>query len=284
MEQTGSYGTIANVGGLRSWTITKTFANTKQVASNTKDGTNREQGPFDWSGSYSAYGHTPAYMPGEYVNLTLYKNPDAAGATATGEILSGIGLVNSVVITWDWKTNAPISHVVNFGGHGDLTESSGAPYTDASAPTFFPPCVGHVLNVLTPTPKRVALVSQAVLTISKEMKTAVNSGSTTGTGKCTTKRYPGSGIDWTLALTRDEGNIDADLKEGQTVELKLYVDASNFWHLQWGLVGDQTGITVNRETGDVISYTNNIAMKAAKAGVLGKIIKPAAGSNWWPAA
>lgn len=283
MEQTGSFGTVDGVPSVRSWTINKSYANTTQSPSNLANGTNREIGPFDWTGSYSAYGHTPAHMPGEYANLSLYKNPDAAGVAATGELLEGVALINSVVITWDWKTNTPINYVCNFGGHGALTDAVGAPYDDISAPNFYPPCAGWVERVVLPTNIRVSAVNQAVLTLTQEMKTVVNSGSTTGTGKCTTLRYPGAAIDWTLALGRDEGNLDADFEAGDVVELKLFVNATEFWHLQWGLVGDQSGITVNRETGDIISYTNNIGMKGANAGVLGFIKKPDL-TTWWPAA
>lgn len=285
--QTGNFGTVNSVPNLRSWSITRTKANNKQASSALQDGTNREVGPLDWSGSYSAYGHSPVHMPGSYISFVGYKNPSSAGDKATGDILSGSALIQSVAITWDFATNAPISYVANFGGHGDLTESTGAPYSDSAVPTFFPPCVGKIELVQTPTPVRVSHVKQAVLTISKEVKTEVNSGTSAASGKCTTMRYPGGPVDWSLAITRSEGNVDADFVEGAIVELKLYVDATNFWHLKWGMVGDQSGITVNRESGDVIQFTNNIEMKAVNlvtaTPTIGLIKLPGAGSNWWPA-
>lgn len=282
MEQAGNFCTVNGVPSLRGWTCNKSQAATTQNASNLKFGTNREAGPADWSGTYKAYGANPAHMPGEYVNLAMYLAPNAAGALASGEIWQGTALINSVAITWDWATNAPISYVASFSGHGDLTTVTGAPYDDTAAPTFLPPCGGFVQRVVTPTPVRVTRVKQAVLTITRDMVQSVNSGDTAGASKCVTMRYPGAKIDWTLALTRDEGNEDAAMLPKSVHELKLYVDNTNFWHLKYGIVGDMTGISVDRESSALISYTNNISMKAADAGTLGFIKRPGAGSNWWP--
>lgn len=283
MEHTGRYGSINGVGAMRNWSINEGFTTVKSVASNTQHGTNRNQGIYDWSGQYAAYGHTPAAMPGEYLTLSAYKAPDAADDIDNGELFGGSVLVGSVAITWNFATNEPISHVVQFGGNGALSVSAGSPPADAASVAEFRPCDGKIAYFESPTVNRIAHVTQAVLTFTREMKTSVNSGTSTGSGSCTTIRKPGAAIDWTLAITTEDGNEVAALASGQIKNLRAYVDATDFWDLKWGIFGQRSGLQVDRETGNVISQTHNAEMKGFNSGV-GNITKPGAGSAWWPAA
>lgn len=282
-EHTGRYGEIDGIPAVRSWNLTEGYTLNTQVASNTKHGTNRTRGVYDWTGSFTAYGHTPTHMPGDVVAAQLYKSPDATGDVDNGDVAAGDIYIERVAITWDFATNQVISYTCDFGGDGDLTWQTDSQPNDTSAFDEDTPCAGKwALWDGVSTETIIAHIAQAVLTIERPAVTAVNSGTTAGAGKCTTNRHPGAAVDWNLALSMEEGNIISALNPGSVVWLRGYVDATAYWDLKWGICGERSGITVDRETGAVISFSQTISMKGSNAGVIGLINKPGAVS-WWPA-
>lgn len=287
MEQSGIYATIQDVVALRQWTIDEGFTTNSQVASNTAQGTNRTKGIYEWSGNYQAWGATPAKMPGDVFTGEFYKAPDAAGDPDNGEIFTGTCVVNSVAITWDFTTNQVISHQVNFGGSGDLAVSAGAWVEDTGAWAEPTPCLGKVVSYNGTTESVIPHITQAVLTITREMVSSVNSGTSGGSGKCLTIRKPGAAVDWTLSLASDNGNEDALVASGVITNLRLYTTASAYWDLKWGIFEKRSGLVVNVETAEIISQTHNAAMKAfnvvSSVMTKGHIKKPDT-TTWWPAA
>jgi hypothetical protein len=285
MEHSGQWGVIDGVAALRNWSIEEGYSDVASVHSGTKHGTNRNRGIYDWTGSYGAYGAVPFKMPGEYIELEAYKAPTAAGDPATGEVFKGDAYVISAAITWNFTTNEIISHVVNFGGHGDLEiDTSDPQLIDDASVTEPTPCAAKIALHAGDTTTTIAHVTQAVLTFTREAKTAVNSGTSSGDGKCLTMRHPGAAIDWTLALTTEDGNEVAALASGLVVNVRAFTNATEFWDLKWGIIGRRTGLQVDVETGNIISQVHNIAMDGFSAGAAGNITKPGAGSAWWPAA
>jgi len=283
-EHSGQWGVINGVSALRNWSIEDGYTDVPSVHSGSLHGTNRNRGIYDWTGSYSAYGGVPSVMPGEYFDLEAYKAPTAAGDPATGEIFTGEAYVISAAITWNFQTNELISHVVNFGGNGDLTKTDTDQILDEAVVTEPTPCSSAIAYYVDPTLTKIAHVTQVVLTFTREAKTAVNSGTTAGTGKCTTLRHPGAAIDWTLAITTEDGNEVSALASGSTINIRAFVGAVDFWDLKWGIVGKRTGLQVDVETGNIISQVHNIAMKGFSSGVAGNITKPGEVTAWWPAA
>lgn len=275
MEHSGKFGRIGSVPAIRQWSLEDGFSDNKVVHSGTAGGTSRSKGIFDWTGSCGGFGHTPPYFPGAIVPVELYKAPDASGDTANGDIANGNIHINQVSIVLDFATNQAIGWQMNFGGNGDLVWDTGAMPVGVPQAEF-PPCAGKVVLVADDgtTETIIPHVTQATLTLTNEAKTFVNSGTTTGTGKCTTGRAAGQGLDWTLAIASQDGNENAALASGTTVHVRVYVTATAFYSLKWGLVGKRSGLNVNVESGEIISQTYNIAQKILKAGVLGHVKKP----------
>ena len=280
MEHTGRYGRVNLVNAIRKWSIEEGYTTVKQVSSNTANGMNRNKGIFDWTGSYEAYGTIPYAMPGESQTFSGYKAPDAAGVLSTGQLFGGNIYIISSVITVNFATNDLISYVNTFGGNGDLTVSAGTQPADATLPTDQVPSEGKVTVYDGTTETRLENITQAVLTFTREAKTAVNSGSITGTGKATTKRLPGAAIDWSLALTSEKGIEEPLLATGTITEFRIYVNATQYWKLQWGILGKRTGLVVDVEGGVVISQVHNAEMKGYNLGAKGSISKPGAISFW----
>ena len=279
MEHSGIYGAIEGVSHLQQWQVEEGYTNVKSVSTSTQHGTNRHRGIYDWTGQYSAYGGIPAYMPGEFFDFVGFKGPDSSGGLLLGDQLEGNVLVGSVAITWDFKTNTPISHVVQFGGNGALAFATGPEIVDAALPRDDTPCLGKIALYASPTETPIPHVTQAVLTFTREMKTAVNSGTSAGSGKCQTARRPGAAIDWSLAITTENGNEYAPLASGLVVNPRCYINATEYWDLIWGLIGKRTGLIANRETGDIISQTHNIEMKGFGASQ-GSIVMPGDVDFW----
>lgn len=280
----GKLGMISGAKAIRNWSISEGYATNKIVHSGTLHGSDRENGPYDWSGSFSAYGHTPIWMPGEIVAFEGYKAPDASDDEDNGDIYSGNIFIDSVAITINFATNEIINHVVNFGGSGDLDISPGSLIEDANAPASFTPCAGKIVTFVSGTPDVETIlqhVTQVTLTISREAKTSVNSGTTSGSGKCTTERQAGAAVDWTMSIATEEGNRNSSLVPGSNHKFRLYVTASTFYELVWGKIKDITGLTVDRETANIIAQTYNVEMKGFSGGVTGNITLPG-DTQWWP--
>lgn len=278
----GKYSVINGVPTSRLWTISDKTAQPKGVASNTRLGTLRRRGVNSWEGSYRAYGGQPAVMPGELFNFVGYGSPTNDVAGAAGLRYSGDAVVRSVAVTWDWRTGAIIGHTVQFVGSLELVQASGADPGDAVVPDA-PETTGTKFQYSpgnTNTFVDIANLTQGTLTVTAAVHTFVNS-STYVNGRAWTGARGGP-IDWTLSAGQeDEDRLTGIFAKDDVVELKLFVSSTAFWKLTHGIVGDFSGITINRETGEIMSRTLNVAMNGYYGSTLGSIILPDT-TTWWP--
>lgn len=271
----GKFGVINGVTGVRQWSINETQATNKVVASHTAGGTARSQGIDSWTGSFNAFGALPIWLPGDLVSFTGYCGPSSGVYGSVGETRVGQILVNSVVITWNFQTGELISHVVNFEGHLALTTGTGT-FLDSATPEFPPLCGVQVSTFVSPTRTPIENITQATFTI-----TATNTAYVNSSTLCQTGRKPGP-VDWTLALVIQQPEKPLDI--GSNHIFHLGVDpavANDVWELKWGMVKEYTNLTVNRETGEIMSQTMNVEMNGYVDDTLGHILKPD-GTTYWP--
>lgn len=280
-------GKNANVNGvptMRQWSIEERVTPARATASSTKQGVQRKKGVRAWSGSINCYGATPIVLPGQSLSFIGYGAPtdDVSG---NGHRYSGTAYCNSVSVNWNWKSAEIISHTINFVGHLALTKALGADPGDTTVPDT-PPVVGTKLEY-----KKVggafvelANLTSASLTLTRQIQSYVNS-STLVTGVCWTGQRVGAPMDWTLALQQeDDERVDAAMFDiGDDLELKLYADATAYWSLVWGYVEGFTGITVDRESGAILSRTINLGMDCYYGNNDGEVITPSA-VTWFPPA
>lgn len=281
----GKWGRVNGVDTMRQWSISEVARHPKAVASNTLLGTARRRGVRSWSGSYNAYGEQPVAgaMPGQIFSFEGYGAPNNDVSGGDGLLYQGDACIKSVAITWDWKGGNILSHVVNFDGHLELVKEDGPDPGDAVVPNLKEIAACKIdyamfdLGVFTTLPN----ITTATLTISSTNSAYVNSSTVIGgviwTG-CT-----GGPIDWTCAIAQEDVNrLPADIFDiGDSLDLKLFTTASEFWRLTHGMVRDFTGIRVNRETGEIIARTINVDMNCYYGSTPGTITKPG-GSQWWP--
>lgn len=273
----GQYGTISGVPTVMQWNIARTRPSNAFKHSGTSGGTNRRKGVGAWTGSWTAKGGLPAVMPGASAAFTGFAGPSSGVKGTNGVRFSGTVLVTDITIEWDWTTNAIVSHTVNFVGHLGLTRATGISLDDEST-------VAEVETILCPmefslpgVPSWAPILSMktASLKISSDVKSYVNSDTVNETGR------RGAGlIDWEASFVLER--TDNTLAEGLQGVLRMYTSATLFYLLTWTRFREYSGITVNHESGDIISQTATFEMCSNDevSGVVGSIIVPGGGIYW----
>ncbi len=282
----GKFGVVDGVSTVRTWSINDSMSPKNYVASNTEFGTGRRKSLEEWGGSFGSYGHTPPVMPGAQFAFIGYTAPND-DSNGVGLRYEGDAVVENVQVDWNWGAGEIIACVTNFQGHLALEHPDGPEIFDLTVPrvpevvlTRFDYSVNgsdwfEIPNLLT-----------GQLTLSCQLQEYVNS-STAVDGRMWKGRKSGP-IDWTLALTQQD--VERDLFEkGDSIQLRLYVNETEYYELKWGMVGEFTGIQVDRETGAIIQQTINVSMdgydpsEGTYEGSRGHVLLPG-GTQWWPAA
>lgn len=276
----GRFGVVNAQATVRNWSLQETMNAPQHVASNTRFGRARRKGPREWSGSFQQWGHSPTVMPGESFSFQGYIAPDNDIVAGVGGVLSGTAFVNQVAITWNWQSNEAVSYQTDFQGHLALTRATGAAaLTDAATPVLDIPSLGKIQYSTDGTAfTDFTNVTQAVLTISNQIQSYVNSSTVIATNLWT-GRVAGT-LDWTLAITHE--NSEPVLAMGPDYWIRLYVNATQFWLLKWGIMREVGGLQVDRESGKVIQLTESIEMQGFSQvdGAIGNITKPG-NVVWW---
>lgn len=281
----GRYGAIDGISTVRQFSLSDQQAPAKAVASNTKQGVIRRPGVHSWSGSYQGFGAIPAVQPGVPFSFEGYGAPTGGVFGSNGQRYRGTAVANSVQVMWNWKTAEILGHTVNFAGHLELVIEDDVAVVDASEPDILQNPGTKAQWAPSPTFSSFADLPnlvQAQLTLSCQLQAYVNS-STYVNGKVWTGQEPGAPFDWTVALTQEDENRVTDIfDKGDDVALKLFVDDTRFWLLEFGHVRDFSGLNVNRETGAILQRTINIDMNAYY-GDYGVVLDPDS-NQWWPGA
>lgn len=280
---TGKYGAINGMSTVRQWSISDTGETKSYVASNTRGGTGRKRGNYDWSGNANCYGGLPAVLPGETLDFEGYTAPESGEEGGDGAVYSGDAICDQVVITWNWTAADLLSHTVNFSGDGALANAVTAAILDETFPDApsiieYPMFYGEI-DAASGAFVELEEVQTATLTITTANQSYVNS-STDGN----TKRKPGN-VDWTLAVVlHNDAGVHLPFTKGESYGFHLPVpDATQPWVLHWGILREITGITIDRESGAMISCTCNFEMNGfddenEEVGV----IETPDGAQYWP--
>lgn len=244
---TGRGGRVNGVTGLGDWEIQKTTNAQTMRHAGTGGGTHRVDGMLDWSGSYNAQGAVPTVLPGNA--LTGVFSVDGSDG------YSGTAIVDQVQISWDFETNKPVVHAVNFSGNGEL--SSGAAVASESeipAPTMSSDGKVSTGTVAAePEWTDMSYVRTAQLTLSSDNKEVGHTG-TSGL-----KNREAGPFDASLSLTvYSATGIDLP-DEGDVVGVRIYNAAATYWEILWMHLGEISGIKVSPETEDIVGATLNYA-------------------------
>jgi len=267
----GRFCAIDAVGAVRNWSVSETAGLKKFVASNTNGGPGRAPGVQDWSGSISIYGGMPLLMPGQDFAFKGYTAPDSGEQGGNGDVYQGQAIVDSVALTWNFENGDLIAHTINFGGFNTpLTLVTG--FYDDDSDVEVQECIGLGAEA---DGEEIANITSITLTLTAENKTYVNS-STNGW----TYRERGN-FDATLAIAvHDTNDSDFGIAINSDTELKLFVNSTEFWLLQWMKYKERSNLQVDRETGNIIGFTANFELNGFSDGERGQIVAPDESVVW----
>lgn len=129
----GYNGAVNGVSGIVKWELDQVASPNPAPNSATKNQANELEGVLDFTGSYVAHGHTPASDPGDALSFvgTLDQDVD------TNMTAEGTAMVESWRIDWDYANNAPITHMVKFGGNGTEISYASTAVEDSASPAWF---------------------------------------------------------------------------------------------------------------------------------------------------
>jgi len=282
----GRLGVINGQSTMRNWNVSEVENSARYVASNTRGGSGRDKGARDWTGGFGLYGAVPTVLPGDQFTFKGQTSPDDLTPGNAGEVLTGQAVVTQLTVNWNWAGGELLAMDASFGGHLTLTKQNATQAKDSTAPAALT-VVGTKIEHSTDgaTWHEIPNLTSAALSLTSEVPTYVNSSTyDAGTSALWTGRTKGP-IDWTLALNQEDnkpGGSNGYPAIGTKHQFRCYVNATDYWLLKWGQVGDYSNLTVDRETGAIINRTINIGMAGYKDGAVGAITLPGAGSPWWP--
>jgi len=136
--------------------------------------------------------------------------------------------------------------------------------------------------------------TQATFNLLMQMIPYSNSCTYNAPKKAMTRQRETGAVDWNLAIVSDDvlwyNTNAATLPVGAYVQVKLWVTSTLYYELWYGIIESYSDFVVNRESGELISFTINILMTADKNGTVppgspvdGKILLPGIpGTPWWP--
>lgn len=277
----GKWGTVNGESTVRNWSINDAQTLQSYVASNTLFGTGRAPGVESWTGSFQFYGYVPLLaFPGAVFAFLGYTAPND-DVSGNGLRYAGNAIANQLQVNWNWGSGEIINGQVDFAGHLALTAADGAQVTDPTFPVVPPVTVTKIQYAVGPDYDEwvdFLCTTTAQWTLSTTLQSYVNS-CTIVDGRLWTGQKTGP-IDWTLSVSAQD--TARTLLKGQRIALRLYVTATEYFELFWGMVQDYTGITVDRQTGAIIAQTINISMDGfdTVAEEVGRIVFPDS-TLWW---
>ena len=117
---------INGVGCAQQWEIRSTV-DLESIVCTASDGAGIVTvGNSDWTGTYAAFGHTPAVKPGDSFSFE--------GALSNGSAAYGTSMVKRVQIFWPVEAGQSIYHQVLFEGNGALAFKTNSTVADSSTP------------------------------------------------------------------------------------------------------------------------------------------------------
>ena len=273
----GRFGTIDGIPAVRNWQINDDASLSAFANSATRRAQGRRKGVSQWGGSYGAHGAVPIVLPGELFDFLGYTAPDTDVEGTAGITYSGNAIVDSFGVAWDWAGGSVLAHQIGFSGNLALTKTpADAAVLDASVSDPEYPCptkITYSVDGITFT--ELTDLVQASFNIQAQNSAYVNSS----TG-CNTGRKAGL-IDWNLSMTTENNNLGGGLTKFTDYWFRLYITATTYYELKFGMVKSFSGLTIDEESGRIISHTINVEANAVKAGgSVGHILLPDT-TLWW---
>lgn len=262
------------ISAVGRWSVTHP-ADLQPVVNSATDGAEVTlDGNKDWSGSYEAFGHTPAVQPGD--GFTFHGSFDGTNGC------NGVCVVDSVEIVFDTEAGAAIKHTVNFSANGDLTIGADAALDDAT-PIQPESSIGTRITLSTVLAIPSHVVQNDIRTITLTIS-VTNSAYNSSTGAGVTRRVVGPlSCELTYSVYADDASTLPQVNDVKIVRVnKVGVFT---WELYAMRVSELADIGANIEEGSPVEV--NLTLKwsgyADEEGTFTKGYIQAPGAvDWWP--
>ena len=248
--QGGRFGAVNGVVALSKWGVNQTSSPVVYRNSATGRLPGRSHAPSSWSGTMSIDGCSPAAMPADIIAFSGYGYPNSGVAGTVGLLHSGNAIIDSLNMSFDYKTNKPVSYTLAFSGANALTISDvgvAIPVTGNYVP--FEMCGNPILfRESTETTAAVAIDSVTTATLNITASNGKVTNSSTG---CRIDTKPGV-ADINLSIAVETGN--RQLTIGNLYEITI-PSAPNSWIIKWVRLKAFTNLTVDISTGAIVGQT-----------------------------
>ena len=263
MFETGQLSQINNVPHVGQWQFNRSANTSKYADSSTGKGTAVTKGNINITGSIAGIGGNPILVPG-----TEHAFVGISDVAPSALSYSGTILITSLQVTVDRESAAIIEWTAGFGAQGDLTAGATAPVDETDfavhdgasdsagvaivgSPDYsIPGFKKWVLNLTCP---------EKVYTLNKFIH-----------------RKPGN-LEGTISIDVWNKTVRDVKYDPNTIgAVKLYIDATQFWLLNWVRFKETTNLVVDKRTQAIQGYTIN-GDWTAQDGVgsaLGAIVRP----------
>jgi hypothetical protein len=274
----GILGAVDGIVCVRGWSVNLPDDLQAWAGSNTAGAEGNEIGNRDWNGNYRAYGGQPEKMPGDTFTF--------AGSIEGTKGVTGSAIVDSVEINWNQESGARIEHTVNFGGNGAPTVGASVA-VDGSVPVPSHTSIGCIANLLTVAANPVPTEIPGIRSMSLRIAAANPSYVDSSTGGWHKRKKGTISLEASLAVYCADF-ATAGLPVANDVKgLQLYVNATEYWEINWIVWGPATDLTVDRERASIVtaSYSGKLVVSQTINAVdtVGSIILPDQ-TTWWPPA
>lgn len=291
--RSGRYGFIGDYTGsvftrysrFQNWTLDIAESPEVRYYSGTKFGPQRVAGNVEYTGSFQAYGASPPLFVGDSFTALMYAAPTNGVPCSPGCAVIVPAIVDTLTITWNWTPeNRTVSYNIGFSLNGSPSEDTS--FDDDCDDELFcdNPC-DLELVIKDPCDNNSVVefcnLTQAVLTFTASNQTYGNSST-----NCEQRKVPGN-LDFTLAITEQNPCLVLEI----TKDYRIEIDATptTKWILEWARLLGLSNYSVNAQTAEIISKTDNFAMQGVlccsdddDTPTLGQIIHPD-GTVLWPA-
>lgn len=260
MIQTGKKGSVNGIGCLQTWQLSDAVANKRYAATCTDGGTAVTKGNRNFTGTITGLGSPPAAVfPGTESVLALIVD-DGPNS------IDGTALFNGLSINIAKEADDPVNWSATFGFQGIPTKGTTAIVADTFDGRY--DGAGQALNPIFSAATELAAMRSATLNFNAPEKIYFDDGAA--------YREPGN-LEGDVSIDVYDDNPFLPAIAPNTIDtLKVYVNATQFWELDWVMLTGFSNFLVDRESQALIGYTLSgmwSSRKVAAAG-LGHIILP----------
>lgn len=264
----GKYGVIDGITDITQWQVSEESTPVESVTSATRGGRRRSSGIKSSSGSFAGKSGLPPLKPFEVLAFAGYTAPDDEIYGSDGVIVTGNIYAGTITINWNWAGSEDVNYNIDFSFDQDMVIGTGI-YKDLGPPLEASICPCKIEYGDAGSEVEIEHITSATLTFTIDLLEYINSST-----NCATGRKPGP-LDWSLSIEIQDNVRPIPIQSD--VRLKCWINATQYFVLEFGHLASYTTLNVSPSTGEIISQSMDFMMQAYKQSDLTTL-----GAIYWP--